>query len=81
MSQALEPFRKWDAAYRRAFVDRLVREYIANEIQRELAVHEGATMAVRALGEVLANMPGFSEDVCVVAAEVTRELLQPTKEK
>jgi len=58
-----------------AQVPALVRAYIANEISRELA--NGSTLAVRAVGEVLANMPGFHEAVANAAADVMRELLKP----
>lgn len=72
-------FHRWDPSYMQFFVDRLVREYIATEIANELA--KDSTMAVRVLGEVLAAKPGFSEAVCVAAAQVTRELLEPNKGK
>jgi hypothetical protein len=60
-------------------VERLVREYVAAEITRELS--NGSVMAVRVLGEVLANKPGFSEEVSSAAAKLVGELLKPTEGK
>lgn len=54
-------------------VEQLVREYVAQELSRELQNHNG-TFMVRVLGEVLANKAGFTEAVALAATNLVREL-------
>jgi len=59
-------------------VDQLVREYVAQELMREMQDNNGKLM-VRVLGEVLANKAGFTEAVSRAATDLVRELLTKPK--